>query len=146
MYNSTSVPSMMQAALVETGPGRRIAASFACIRHSVYPRTWVYTVFRRSQGMSSLIAAGSACGYVCSWRAGKTGPGTTVSGPAEMSRLYVCIHCCVGTCVNYKFTTTVHHTVERFSGACPRLPSSVSPVPRFSRSAQPREMEQIACR
>ena len=69
------------AALVETGPARTIAAS-ACIRHSVYPRTWVYVLFRRSQGMSSLIAAASACAYV-SQRVGKTGPGTAVSGPAE---------------------------------------------------------------
>jgi len=78
MYNE--VASTTQAALIETDPARRVAS--ACIRHSVNPWTWVYMLFRRSQGMSSLIAA-SACAYVCTWKAGKTSPGTAVSGPAE---------------------------------------------------------------
>jgi hypothetical protein len=52
----------MQAAIEQTGPVRRVAAS-ACIRRSVNPRTWVYMLFRRSHGMSSLIAGG-ACAYV----------------------------------------------------------------------------------
>lgn len=80
MYNE--VASTTQAALVDTGPARKIAAS-ACIRHSViHGHGYMYVLFRRSQGMSSLIAAASACAYV-SQRAEKTGPGTAVSGPAE---------------------------------------------------------------
>jgi hypothetical protein len=36
----------------------------ASIRHSVIPWTWVYMLFRRSHGVSRLIAA-DACAYVC---------------------------------------------------------------------------------